>query len=107
MPYHSTPLFDHPEPVPYQGRSQETRAASFSGAVVASQRRGQKLHRLLDVIREQGPLTLNEMAEFTGWPLSSICSLQAALKPQLETAGYEVVHVGTRATKRTRWRIRP
>lgn len=95
---------DQPRP-PIAGRSVATRAASRSGAVYATTGRGTKIARLRALLAS--PRTLQELAALTGWPISSICSLHAALKPGLIEVG-TVAHVWPdgRTTQRTRWQRR-
>ncbi len=100
------PLFGQPDEVPWQGSEPETRVASLSGAVHAAQNRSTKVQELRRLIGKRGPLTLNQMAEKTGWPLSSICSLHAMLKPELQVMGHETVKVGAHTTYRTRWALK-
>lgn len=81
--------------------------SSWIGAVRATQGRGEKVEALRQLFRNHGPMTLNEAAHLTGWPLSSICSLKSAIEDELEPCGYDLVSWGTgKATKRTQWRWR-
>jgi len=92
---------------PYQGLTPETRQASASGARKAVRGRGVKVARLLELVAEDGPITMNRIAELTGWPISSVCSLLAACRDELEPAGQQTVWWPDRTcTKRTLWRIK-
>ena len=95
------------EPLPpINGRTIAARHASFTGAVHACHARGEKLVALRQLLTHHGPLTINEVAAITGWPLSSVCSLKSAL-PDVVPDGFEVVEWRAgKATKRTRWIIR-
>lgn len=94
-------------PVPFSGRTRETRHASYTGAVHATLARGEKVAALLQLVRNHGPITMQEIAGVTGWPISSVCSLLDAVRDELETDGFERVEWSDgRTTKRTRWRVR-
>jgi hypothetical protein len=102
----SLPLFDAPIPTYYQGSRIESLQASFSGAIQALQGRGEKVTALRQLIGNHGPLTLNDCAAITGWPLSSICSLKAAIDDELEADGHEIIQWDGKTTRRTRWRMK-
>ena len=107
MPSISLPLLDGIDalPVPYQGHTQASRTASATGAVCASRQRRAKAQRLLNAIREHGPVTMHRCAGLTGLPLSSVCSLMAVIRKDIEAAGHETIsRPGGRDTKRTLWR---
>jgi hypothetical protein len=94
-------------PVPFQGEGPLPTHASYTGAVLARRGRGEKVEALRQLLTHHGPLTLNECSVITGWPLSSICSLKAALGDlviavDLETQSWD----DGRTTRRTRWAIR-
>lgn len=92
-------LFDPP----YQGRTVQSRHASYAGAQAAQATRSANLALLAQLWGT--PTTLQQMAAQTGLPLASICSLKACL--DLEPCGHEtVMHAGGRTTKRTLWRLR-
>lgn len=101
------PLFGEPDPVPYQGRTATTRAASASGARRALEGRATKLDRLRAIYRT--PHTMQDAAQALGVPLSSVCSLTARLQAlgEIEAVG-TVIHVwpDARTTTRTQWRRR-
>jgi hypothetical protein len=97
------PLFDEPQ-VPYQGTTATTQAASASGARYALEGRGAKLARLRALYSE--PRSMQTIARLTGWPISSVCSLTAALKKDLREAGSEIqTWPDGRTTTRTQWQI--
>lgn len=111
------PLFADPDPVdvravgprgealaPFQGKSPQTTHASWTGAVHATEARSANLTMLRQLWRD--PLTLNQVATISGLPLSSVCSLKAALEDELEFVDHEIVQWQGRSTKRSRWRLR-
>lgn len=104
-------LFSAPVAVkraPYQGRTVRTREASRSGSdAVTATHRGKAL-RLLSIIEQRGPMTLNEMADALTVPISSACSLRDCIAVELEESEPpEVVLWSTgKTTTRTRWRAR-
>jgi hypothetical protein len=62
---------------------------------------------LLLTFFRRGPATMNDAAEYFGWPLSSICSLRWVIHKQLKEAGSEEVTWKTgRSTVRTRWQAK-
>lgn len=92
---------------PFQGSTRSSKHASWTGSVHATKARGEKVVALRQLLRNHGPMTLNEAAVITGWPLSSICSLKAAITDELEPDGFDVQDWGDgRTTKRTRWKFR-
>jgi hypothetical protein len=106
MPSFSLPLFDQPDPVPFQGRTAISRAASFSGAVhVAERGRGNQLARIRALWTV--PRTMQEIADLTGIPINSMCSLKACLGAELEAVDrIRISWPGRRDTTRTRWRLK-
>jgi len=95
------------EPLPpINGRSLQSRHASYTGAVHAAETRSANITALCQLWRE--PRTINEIQVITGLPLSSVCSLKSAIEDELEEVDYEVIDWGPhrKPTKRTRWRIR-
>jgi hypothetical protein len=96
-----------PTGAPHQGSSQLPAHASYTGAVLANKGRGEKVEALRQLLTHHGPLTLNECAVITGWPLSSICSLKSALGDQVVAVDLETqTWDDGRTTRRTRWGIR-
>ena len=83
-----------------------SRHASYTGAVSASETRSANIVALRQLWRE--PRTINEIAAITGLPVSSVCSLKAALEHELDAVDLEVIEwgPGRKSTKRTRWRLR-
>jgi hypothetical protein len=80
--------------------------SSWTGAVAAQETRSANISALRQLWLE--PRTINDLAAITGLPVSSVCSLKAALKDELELVDYESVAwgPGRRSTKRARWRLR-
>ena len=65
---------------PQRGRTRRAREASASGARAQVGRWGTKTARLVEVLRAEGPLTRVALAAALGWPISSVCSLKAAIE---------------------------
>lgn len=112
----SAPLFGFDEPVPYQGRTVESRAASVSGAACVLEGRKDKTARYLALLKAWGALTDHRVAELTGWPLSSVNSIRGTLiedaavrelPAPIVPAGHQEIARGNRARKtvRTKWRL--
>ena len=91
---------------PINGTTLKARHASYTGAVSALKSRSANLTALRQLWRE--PRTLNEISVLSGLPVSSVCSLKAALEAELEIVDWEVVEwgEGRRPTKRCRWRLK-
>lgn len=66
---------------PHQGRTDATRAASASGARAAVHDRAFKIDRVRRAWRQ--PHTMQEIAQLTGYELTSICSLKDCLRHEL------------------------
>lgn len=113
------PLFPDSDPVdlravgqrgetlaPFQGKTAQTAHASWTGAVHATEARSANLTMLRQLWRE--PRTMNEIAEISGLPLSSVCSLKSSIEDELEEVDFEIKHWGDGKpdTKRTRWRLK-
>lgn len=94
---------------PYQGKTAISREASYSGAVHASETRSANIWTLRQLWRR--PLTINDVAALAKLPVSSVCSLKAALEDELEAVDKEMI-VWTavdgkqRTTFRTRWKLK-
>ena len=98
------PLFQEPE-IPYQGSTPISRSASRSGAEHVRPKYAQKIARLRELWTV--PMTMQDMAAQTGWPLASICSLKACLGSELEAVDTIDQDWGQgRITRRTRWRLK-
>lgn len=99
----STPTGESRPPI--AGATSEARHASYTGAVHACETRSANLVALRQLWKE--PRTINDIAAITGLPVSSVCSLKAALARELEFVDYERVEWGDgrKATKRSRWRM--
>ena len=91
---------------PINGTTPKSRHASYTGAVHALHARSANLVALRQLWRE--PRTLNEISVLSGLPVSSVCSLKAALDAELEIVDFETVEwgEGRRPTKRCRWRLK-
>lgn len=91
---------------PINGSTPMARHASYTGAVHALESRTANILTLRQLWRE--PLTINEVSTISGLPVSSVCSLKAAIADELEAVDFHIVHWGDghRDTKRTRWRIK-
>ena len=90
---------------PINGRTVKARHASYTGAVHALKSRSANLVALRQLWRE--PRTLNEISVLSGLPVSSVCSLKAALEAELEVVDFETVEWSHgRTTKRCRWRLK-
>lgn len=91
---------------PVNGHTPQARHASYTGAVSVCEARSANIVALRQLWRE--PRTLNEIAVLSSLPLSSVCSLKAAMAQELEFVDYESIEWGDgrKATKRSRWRIK-
>jgi hypothetical protein len=101
-------LIDSPcvKRAPAKGLTPLTYEASRSGSDRVTKGHTKKAAQLLTFF-QRGPATMNDAAEYFGWPLSSICSLRWLIHKQLTEAGSEVVVWETgRSTVRTRWRAK-
>jgi hypothetical protein len=101
----SLPLFDEPLPTYYQGRTDTSRRASRSGAVHALKGRGEKVATYLQLLRNHGPMTDQDVAAITRWPLASVNSIRASLGDQIVECGDVPSPVRGWVT-RTRWGVR-
>lgn len=108
MPHLELPLFDDVPPVPHQGRSDVSRTASFSGALVARATRKGKTATYLQILRNHGPISDQDVAALTKWSLSSVNSIRGSLADGMVIA--RGVDVQTwddgKQTKRTQWGLR-
>ena len=89
MPQMSAPLFGLFDQAPHQGKTQQTREASASGARAAVVDRKFKIDRVRALWAK--PYTMQEIAQISGYPLASVCSLKEMLDRE-----FELVCVGTR-----------
>ena len=104
MPALSLPLFDAGDPTFYRGSTARTRATSASGAIAALTDRRRKIDAVRRAWRQ--PHTLNEIAQITGFGLSSVCSLKKCLERELvEVDDVERLWADGRVTRRTRWQL--
>lgn len=92
---------------PWQGRTKVAREASASGARSQVPVWSAKKSALLQVLRNGGPMTRNELAAVLRWPITSVCSqLDALLESGAarRTGSVEIVSwSGGRTTKRERF----
>lgn len=94
------------ETAAFQGNTVKSRHASWTGAVHACQARGEKVAALRQLLMHHGPLTLNDCAAILKYPLSSICSLKAAIEDELHVVDFETVAwANGKSTKRARWGV--
>ena len=85
---------------PISGSTTMSRHASATGALAAWKDRSPNLRRMRELW--QTPRTIQEVADLTGLPINSVCSLKAAISNELTEVGFQTVHhSGGRATKRT------
>ena len=102
MPEVSMPLFDQPDPTFYRGTTARTKRTSESGALAAQVDRRRKIDRVRSAWTQ--PRTLNEIAQITGFGLSSICSIKKCLDGELVEVGeVEKLWADGRVTRRTQW----
>jgi hypothetical protein len=92
---------------PFRGVTSTARHASYTGAVHAMRARGEKISAFFQLVKNHGPLTMQDAAAVLKYPLASVCSMKATLERLLEPDGHELVEWGDgRRTRRTRWRVR-
>lgn len=73
------PFTDTQPPLPWSGKTPQSRHCSHEAAVTASQTRAWKSGRYLTWLQEVGRATDHGAAEHFNWPLSSICSIRNGL----------------------------
>lgn len=118
------PLFDFSVPVsdlakvgptgnrlpPVNGTTPQSRHASWSGAVLAAETRSANIALLRQLWQE--PHTMHEIADLSGLPIESVCSLKSAMASELSWVDYVRVEWGLRpdgrmkVTRRSRWQLR-
>lgn len=104
MPEMSLPLFGATDPTFHQGSTEESRAASASGARAGLVDRKQKV----DVLRRlwRKPYTMQQIQQISGFPLASVCSIKACLDRELVVVDtVEKLWADGRLTKRTVWQL--
>lgn len=94
---------------PHQGKTPLTRETSYSGAVHAAETRSVNIWKLRQLWREA--LTINDVAALAHLPVSSVCSLKAAMQEELEEIDKEMIiwqrlDGRKRTTFRARWRLK-
>ncbi len=92
--------------LPFSGSIAITRHASYTGAKAAEQVRAGKTREYLALLKVHGALSDQAVAALTGWGLSSVNSIRNGVAELVEADGYESQIVGSKATKRTRWRVK-
>jgi hypothetical protein len=100
---------------PISGNTPQSRHASWTGARHATRSMGAKMQALLQLLEHHGAKTDQEIAQITGWPLSSVCSSRNNLVRYAEMyGGFQIVPDGFDTmewgpgdvTRRTRWVVR-
>lgn len=91
--------------LPFSGSTRMSRHASYTGAKAAESARVGKTRRYLELLKEQGSLSDHAVAAMTGWGLSSVCSIRNGVIELVEPEGFDEQTVGTKHTRRTRWRL--
>jgi hypothetical protein len=86
---------------PFRGRTSQSRHASYTGAVHAQRTRGEKQQTYAQILRNHGPMTDQDVAALTRWPLSSVNSTRDSFGDQVVPMGFEPSPFGR--AKRTRW----
>ncbi len=89
---------------PVSGRSVQARHASWTGAREAQVRRGEKQATYAQILRNHGPMTDQDVAALTKWPLSSVNSIRDSFGDQIVAQGLEPSPFGR--AKRTQWGFR-
>lgn len=106
MPTFQQPLFDDAPPVPYQGKTAESRASSFSGAVHAATTFTKKTDRYVRILRRRGPTTDQDAADLLHCAIGSVNSIRGSLPKGLIRSFGKTTKVwpdGKRPTTRTQW----
>lgn len=92
--------------LPFSGNALEARHASYTGARAAEVRRAGKTKAYLALLASHGALSDQAVAALTNWPLSSVNSIRNGVGELIRPYGFDEAHVGSRITRRTRWRLR-
>jgi hypothetical protein len=87
--------------LPFQGSTQASAHASYTGAVEAAKTRAIKRERYLAILAERGPMTDQAVHDLTGWPLSSVNSTRCGCGNRVVPRGHEPSPF--RRAQRTRW----
>jgi hypothetical protein len=99
------PYLDPQLPIPFTGRSPQARHASYSGAKAQAEKFTAKQNCYLEHL--WGPMTDQDMAEYLGWPLSSVNSIRNSLGDLIVADGFVTKHWDNgRTTKRVLWKVR-
>ena len=88
------------------GLTPAARHASWTGARSAREGRTGKTRQYLALLAKHDGVSDQHAAELLSLPLSSINSIRNGARELVEPIGFETAYVGSRTTRRTRWRIR-
>jgi hypothetical protein len=86
---------------PISGKTPISRHASFTGAREAVHGRGEKQKTYAQILRNHGPMSDQDVAALTRWPLSSVNSIRCSFGDQIVACGLEPSPFGR--AKRTTW----
>lgn len=95
---------DHPGfdfELPFHGKTPQSKHASWTGAREAQKTRGEKRATYAQILRNHGPISDQDVAGLTTWPLSSVNSIRDSFGEQVTAQGLEPSPFGR--AKRTRW----
>jgi len=90
---------------PFQGKTAQSRHASYTGARSAVRTWGQKQSAYLQLLANADALTDQEAAGLLHWPLSSVNSIRNSLGDRVYPDGFDSQVCGSKTTRRTRWRL--
>jgi hypothetical protein len=89
--------------LPFRGRTQLTKHASWRGARAAERARITKTRMYLELVRTRGPLTDHEASEILQFPLATVNSIRHGVQHKLRPIDQVD---GVAGAKRTRWGLR-
>lgn len=89
---------------PINGKTPQSKHASYTGAREAQKGRGAKQATYAQILRNHGPLSDQDVAALTKWPLSSVNSIRDSFGGQITAQGLEPSPFGR--ARRTRWGFR-
>lgn len=95
--------------LPINGKTPQTRHASYTGACKAQAALSAKQERYVALLLQAGPITDWEAALRLTWPLSSVNSIRnsTAVRDRVEPRGFEITcWADGRTTKRTKFALR-
>lgn len=87
--------------LPFSGSTPAARHASWTGAQHATKTRGEKQATYAQILRNHGPMTDQDVAALTTWPLSSVNSIRDSFGDRVIPCGHEPSPFGR--AQRTRW----